>query len=113
MLVTVLRIIEHLYPISEDLSLDEAASPGMKDGPKMKTKTPIEIQSGSIIFKYIHCVCTECRVIETSGSRAKARERERNARTQSTHAVYIICVVQCCDGVFKREWYAPIENEAG
>lgn len=55
MLVTVLRIIEHLYPISEDLSLDEAASTEMKDGPKMKTKTPIEIQSGSIIFEYIHC----------------------------------------------------------
>lgn len=38
MLVTVLRIIEHLYPISEDLSLDEAASPEMKDGPRNGNK---------------------------------------------------------------------------
>ena len=45
-----LRIIEHLYPISEDLSLDELLRRNER-WTKNENKTPIEIQSGSIIFK--------------------------------------------------------------
>lgn len=45
-----LRSIEHLYPISEDLSLDELLRRNER-WTKNENKTPIEIQSGSIIFK--------------------------------------------------------------